>query len=100
MVSKQAYHEQLEARLLVMQTEIDQLKEKLRQAEQVLDDTTVDFDSETALEEMKEYFEEIRITLYDLKAANDDAWDKRDDGPEKAWDTCHKSLTVITHNIK
>ncbi|WP_269321095.1 hypothetical protein [Thalassolituus oleivorans] len=40
------------------------------------------------------------MTLYDLKAANDDTWHTRGDGPKKAWNTCHKSLTDITHNIK
>ncbi|MEQ3702795.1 hypothetical protein [Thalassolituus sp.] len=100
MVSKQAYQEQLEARLLVMQTEIDQLKVKLRQAERALDEFNVDFDSDSALEEMNEYFEEIRITLYDLKAANDEVWQPLKTGIGEAWNALNDNLTDIHHRIK
>lgn len=100
MVSKQAYQEQLEARLLVMQTEIDQLKVKLRQAERALDEYNVDFDSDSALEEMNEYFEEIRITLYDLKAANDEVWQPLMTGIGEAWNAFNDNLTDIHHRIK
>jgi chromosome segregation ATPase len=100
MVSKQAYQEQLEARLLVMQTEIDQLNAKLRQAERALDEYRVDFYSDSALEEMKEYFEEIRLTLYDLKAANDEVWQPLKAGTGEAWDTFNDNLTDIHHRIK
>ena len=100
MVSKQAYQEQLEARLLVMQTEIDQLKVKLRQAERALDEFNVDFDSDSALEEMNEYFEEIRITLYDLKAANDDVWQPLKAGVGETWNAFNENLTDIHHRIK
>ncbi|CCU72474.1 hypothetical protein [Thalassolituus oleivorans] len=100
MVSKQAYQEQLEARLLVMQTEIDQLKVKLRQAERALEEYKVDFDSDGALEEMNEYFEEIRITLYDLKAANDEVWQPLKTGIGEAWNALNDNLTDIHHRIK
>lgn len=90
MNTRKQYEQEVKARFVELEEEIDKLREKVKQSEQELFP-----EHRKRMDELRALRDKLKIRYHELLEAGDDAWDDVQKGVEHYWDAVGRELKAF-----